>query len=115
MILGRSPDSERPVPGAKRTACSSLISISTQGLYVLRDGVDGPAGFPTIGTISYKLETSGEDCKLTVRVKASSPRGVAGVFVNAYVEPSNFARAVSVVVVGFQLFVLSYPFLGGKC
>lgn len=63
-----------------------MVSSSTQGLYVLRDGVNGPAGFPTIDAISYKLETTGEDCKLTVRVKASSPRGVAAVFVNAYIE-----------------------------
>lgn len=63
-----------------------MVSSSTQGLYVLHDGVGGPVGFPTIAAISYKLETDGEDCKLTVRVEASSPRGVAGVFVNAYIE-----------------------------
>jgi hypothetical protein len=64
----------------------TLVSGFTRGVYVLRDGVDGLPGFPTIDSISYRFETEGDDCSLIVRVEASSPRGVAKVNIRPYIE-----------------------------
>jgi hypothetical protein len=65
---------------------NTLVGPSPFGVYVLRDGVDSLPNFPSIENISYRFATEGEDCKIVVRVTASSPRGIERIFVRPYID-----------------------------
>ncbi len=64
---------------------------SNGGLYVLHDGNSIRSGFPRIDGISYRYE---DDCRLTVRVRASSARGVREVRIYPYFDGVNPTQAV---------------------
>jgi hypothetical protein len=64
----------------------TLVAASSHGVYVLQDGKGLLPGFPSIDAIGYKFETQGEDCKLIVRVSASSMNGIERIFVNPHID-----------------------------
>lgn len=70
---------------------TKLVGGSSFGVYVLHHGEADLPNFPTISDISYRMDDA--ECKLVVRVTASSPRGIERIFVNPYndaVDPTVF-------------------------
>lgn len=70
----------------------TLISAIDRGLYCLREGVSPPANLPNIESIAYRFN---DDCTLTIRARLYTPRGLARVFVNPYLDGVDPTRAIA--------------------
>ena len=74
-IAGRQISDDGGVLASVSSCCRSS---PLNHVWLLRDGIDGLTGFPTISQISYRYDDEAD--ALTVRVKATSPNGLETIF-----------------------------------